>query len=83
MTSLTERKHFAAEAFMTSSHYDTQIFRYFNNSGGIPVFRESINIPNQLRYGENPHQKGIYYGNIDEVFEKLHGRYLFTTTDLI
>ncbi len=74
MTSLAERKHFAAEAFMTSSHYDTQIFRYFNNSGDIPVFRESINIQNQLRYGENPHQKGIYYGNIDEVFEKLHGK---------
>ena len=74
VTSLAERRHFAAEAFMTSSHYDTEIFRYFNRSEGIQVFRESINIPNQLRYGENPHQKGIYFGNIDQIFEKLHGK---------
>ncbi len=74
VTSLAERRHFATEAFITSSHYDTQILKYFNYSEGIPVFCESINIPNQLRYGENPHQKGIYFGDINQVFEKLSGK---------
>lgn len=69
-----DRKRFAAEAFKTSSHYDTLIFRYFNREQNIPVFRESINHAWPLRYGENPHQKGIFFGDPDEVFEKLHGR---------
>ncbi len=74
VTSLQDRRRFAAEAFMTSSHYDTQIFSYYNLAEGLPVFRESINLSTQLRYGENPHQKGIYYGNLDEMFEKLQGK---------
>ena len=72
--SAAERRRFAAEAFMTSSHYDTEIFRYFNKAEGIPAFRESINSSYPLRYGENPHQKGIFYGDIAQLFEKLHGR---------
>ncbi|HOF20932.1 MAG TPA: bifunctional phosphoribosylaminoimidazolecarboxamide formyltransferase/IMP cyclohydrolase PurH, partial [Bacteroidales bacterium] len=74
MTSLQERRRFAAEAFMNSSHYDTEIFRYYNLREKLPVFRESINISGELRYGENPHQKGIYYGDPGEMFEKLHGK---------
>ena len=73
-TSLSERKYYAAESFKTTSHYDTVIFRYFNREAGIPVFRESINSAYALRYGENPHQKGIFYGNPDELFTKLHGK---------
>jgi len=73
-TNLDERRHFAAEAFMTSSNYDTAIFRYFNKSEGIPVFRESINNHYELRYGENPHQRGIFYGDISQLFDKLHGK---------
>jgi phosphoribosylaminoimidazolecarboxamide formyltransferase / IMP cyclohydrolase len=73
-TSLGERKYFAAEAFKTSSHYDTVIFNYFNKSAGIEAFRESINSAYHLRYGENPHQKGIFYGDPDKVFDKLHGK---------
>ncbi len=73
-SSLTERRHFAAMAFHTSSHYDTAIFRYFNREAGITAFRESINSFYPLRYGENPHQKGIYYGDTDQIFEKLHGK---------
>ena len=73
-TSLAERRHYAAKAFQTSSHYDTSIFRYFNRVSGIPAFRESINLSYPLRYGENPHQKGIFYGNPDQIFEKLHGK---------
>jgi len=61
ITSLQERKFHAAEAFKTSSGYDTAIFRYFNREAGIPVFRESINTFCPLRYGENPHQKGSIF----------------------
>lgn len=74
MTSLDDRKFYAAEAFKTSSNYDTAIFRYFNRSAGIEVFRESINASYPLRYGENPHQKGIFFGDHDKLFDKLHGK---------
>jgi len=73
-TSLHDRRLYAAKAFQTSSHYDTSIFKYFNRQAGIPVFRESINSSYPLRYGENPHQKGIFYGDPDQIFEKLHGK---------
>ena len=55
--------YYAAKAFQTSSHYDTAIFRYFNRDEGIQAFRESIDTSYPLRYGENPHQKGIFYGD--------------------
>jgi phosphoribosylaminoimidazolecarboxamide formyltransferase/IMP cyclohydrolase len=73
-TALKERKLFAAEAFKTSSNYDTAIFRYFNRDAGLQVFRESINVSYPLRYGENPHQKGIFFGDPEQIFEKLHGK---------
>jgi len=73
-TSLEERKLFAAQAFNVSSHYDTRIFEYFNQSSGIKVFKKSITNSFPLRYGENPHQQGLFYGNLDEVFEQLHGK---------
>ncbi|OFY64189.1 MAG: bifunctional phosphoribosylaminoimidazolecarboxamide formyltransferase/IMP cyclohydrolase [Bacteroidetes bacterium RBG_13_43_22] len=74
ITTLRERKLYAAEAFKTSSNYDTAIFRYFNRDAGLQVFRESINKSYPLRYGENPHQKGIFFGDPDLIFEKLHGK---------
>lgn len=73
-TSLADRRFYAAEAFKTSSHYDTAIFKYFNRKEVIPVFRESINSCYPLRYGENPHQKGIFFGAPEKIFEKLHGK---------
>jgi phosphoribosylaminoimidazolecarboxamide formyltransferase / IMP cyclohydrolase len=73
-TTLEERRFFAAKAFLTSSHYDTAIFNYFNREADIPAFRESFNSSYPLRYGENPHQKGIFYGNPDLIFTKLHGK---------
>ena len=76
ITSIKRKTYYAAEAFKTTSHYDTAIFRYFNKDADIPVFRESINSAYALRYGENPHQKGIFYGNPDELFSKLHGKEL-------
>jgi phosphoribosylaminoimidazolecarboxamide formyltransferase / IMP cyclohydrolase len=73
-TSISDRRLFAAKAFQTSSNYDTAIFKYFNRESAIPAFRESINIAYPLRYGENPHQKGIFYGDTDLIFKKLHGK---------
>lgn len=73
-TSLEDRKLFASYAFLTSSHYDTMIFKYFNSFAQIDTFAESINTKTSLRYGENPHQKGVFFGNLDEVFDQLHGK---------
>jgi phosphoribosylaminoimidazolecarboxamide formyltransferase/IMP cyclohydrolase len=73
-TSLEERRLYATMAFQTSSHYDSAIFRYFNRDEGISAFRESIDKSYPLRYGENPHQKGIFFGNPEQIFEKLHGK---------
>ncbi len=73
-TSLEDRKYFAAEAFNISSHYDTKIFEYFNRDQKIPAFKQSISHSYALRYGENPHQNGIFYGDISDIFTQLHGK---------
>jgi phosphoribosylaminoimidazolecarboxamide formyltransferase/IMP cyclohydrolase len=74
MVSPEERRHKAAEAFSVSSEYDTQIFTYFNRKEDIKVFRESYTEAKILRYGENPHQKGIFYGRPAELIEQVHGK---------
>lgn len=74
-TSLEERKNFARDAFNVSSHYDTHIFDYFNQ-GETDVFKQSIPESKVLRYGENPHQKGVFYGDLNAMFDKLHGKEL-------
>jgi len=68
-----ERKWFAKEAFAVSSAYDTAIFNYFDNAEGSH-FRFAEDNAKILRYGENPHQRGIYYGDFDELFEQLQGK---------
>ncbi len=73
-TSLETRKRFAAYAFNVSSHYDTSIFNYFNKTEHISTFKNSISQERTLRYGENPHQKGVFFGNLDSVFTQLHGK---------
>ena len=73
-SSLSERKKFAAKSFNISSHYDTAIFNYFNEDE--VVFKASETISKTLRYGENPHQKGYFFGDLDAMFEKLHGKEL-------
>jgi phosphoribosylaminoimidazolecarboxamide formyltransferase / IMP cyclohydrolase len=75
-TSVSDRRLFAAKSFQASSNYDTAIFKYFNKEEGIPAFRESIDSSYPLRYGENPHQKGIFYGDQSQVFDQLHGKEL-------
>ena len=74
-TTLNERKNFSRDAFNVSSHYDTHIFNYFNQ-GETEVFKQSILNAQVLRYGENPHQKGIFHGDMDALFDKLHGKEL-------
>ena len=73
-TSLEDRKYFAAQAFNVSSHYDTRIFEYFNRDQNIPAFKKSILSNYSLRYGENPHQRGTFFGQLDDMFEQLHGK---------
>ena len=60
-TTLEQRRRFATYAFHVSSHYDTAIFNHFNGTY-------------TLRYGENPHQKGVFYGDLEGCFDKLNGK---------
>lgn len=75
-TTLQQRKHFAAQAFRVSSHYDTAIFNYFNQKEEIPTLAINELKGEVLRYGENPHQKGRFYGDFEALFDKLHGKEL-------
>ena len=75
-TTIDQRKSFAKKAFNITSNYDTAIFQYFNTEDPIPVFKQSILTSQVLRYGENPHQKGVFYGNLDAMFTKLNGKEL-------
>lgn len=72
-SSLEERRWMAKEAFAVSSHYDSAIFNYFDAGEGS-AFRCSVNSQKQLRYGENPHQKGYFYGNLEAMFDQIHGK---------
>ncbi len=73
---LSDRKYFAACAFEVSSHYDTQIFKYFNEDVGVPSLKISENRHRKLRYGENPHQEGFFFGKLEDMFDQLHGKEL-------
>jgi len=73
-TTLAERKELARRAFKVSSNYDVAIFNYFNEDSDDTVFKQSIHNSQALRYGENPHQKGSFYGDFDAVFERLGGK---------
>ena len=73
---LSDRRYFAACAFEVSSHYDTQIFQYFNGEVGIPALKISESQNRKLRYGENPHQEGFFFGRFEDMFEQLHGKEL-------
>lgn len=75
-TTLEERRNLSARAFAVTSHYDSAIFQYFNQTEKIDALRITNSTANVLRYGENPHQKGIFYGNMNEAFEKLNGKEL-------
>ncbi|REJ85307.1 MAG: bifunctional phosphoribosylaminoimidazolecarboxamide formyltransferase/IMP cyclohydrolase PurH [Bacteroidetes bacterium] len=75
-TSLEERKRMAAHAFSISSSYDSAIFNYFNEEVALNVFNVGYKDGTQLRYGENPHQKGFFYGKLSECLSQIHGKEL-------
>lgn len=75
-TSGEQRLRYAARAFDISSHYDSAIFNYLNGDGNVHSFKSSIRSSKELRYGENPHQQGVYYGDLAEIFDQLHGKAL-------
>lgn len=75
-TELADRKRFAAKAFDVTSHYDSAIFSYFNQEQQLPSFKSSFQNGQVLRYGENPHQKGVYYGDLESLLQKLNGKEL-------
>jgi phosphoribosylaminoimidazolecarboxamide formyltransferase / IMP cyclohydrolase len=75
-TELSDRKSFAAKAFGVSSDYDTAIFNYFNREKENTVFKYSEHRHQVLRYGENPHQRGFFFGDLNEMFDKLSGKEL-------
>jgi len=75
-TELADRKLFAAQAFDVTSHYDTAIFQYFNLEQQLPSFKASVQQGKVLRYGENPHQQGVFYGDLNRLFNQLNGKEL-------
>ena len=76
MVSLEDRKRFAAKSFHVSSHYDSAIFNYFNSTENLSSYKLSLDKGQKLRYGENPHQNGFFFGDFDAIFDKLHGKEL-------
>jgi len=75
-TTLADRRRFATKAFNISSHYDTAIFNYFNADHEEAALKISEPQGMVLRYGENPHQRGYFFGDFDAMFDKLHGKAL-------
>jgi phosphoribosylaminoimidazolecarboxamide formyltransferase / IMP cyclohydrolase len=75
VTTLAQRKAFAGKAFETVAHYDVAIAKYFNPSEAL-YFLESLTNPVPVRYGENPHQAGVYYGDLNKLFDQLNGKEL-------
>jgi phosphoribosylaminoimidazolecarboxamide formyltransferase/IMP cyclohydrolase len=73
-TSLENRRLLATKAFHVSSHYDGAIFNYFNTDE--TYLKTSVAHGQILRYGENPHQKGFFFGDFDQMFTKVHGKEL-------
>ena len=71
-----DRQRFAAKSFNVSSHYDSAIFNYFNRDSTSTTMKLSETNGTVLRYGENPHQKGYFFGDFEAMFEKLHGKAL-------
>lgn len=75
-TTIEQRKKFATTAFNISSHYDSAIYNYFAGDDVDKALKLSETDVMPLRYGENPHQRGWFYGNFDEMFIKHHGKAL-------
>src|SRR5687767_4816845 len=74
-TTIEQRRSFAAKAFEIVAHYDVAIAKYFRTPESL-YFLESIPDPKPMRYGENPHQAGVFYGNLNKLFDQLNGKEL-------
>ncbi len=74
VTTLEQRRYFASKAFDVSSHYDTAIHQYFTKDSDQNSLKLSLKNANVLRYGENPHQQAIYFGEMDSMFEFISGK---------
>lgn len=72
-TTLEDRRALAKAAFAVSSQYDSAIFNYFDKDD-TSALRLAVDGAKVMRYGENPHQKGFFFGNFDEMFSQLHGK---------
>lgn len=76
-TTLEQRRNFAAKAFEVCAHYDVAIASWWlRNEEEKDHFQLSVPQGQVCRYGENPHQKGVFYGNLNDLFDKLHGKEL-------
>jgi phosphoribosylaminoimidazolecarboxamide formyltransferase/IMP cyclohydrolase len=75
-TSIEQRKLYAARAFDISSHYDTAIYSFLDADKQVNSFKNSTRSSKVLRYGENPHQQGVFYGNLEDMFDQIHGKEL-------
>lgn len=73
-STLAERRLLAKEAFAVSSGYDSAIFNYFDAAEGPTALRVALDGEKKMRYGENPHQRGYFFGDFDAMFEQLHGK---------
>ncbi|MGZ8557317.1 MAG: bifunctional phosphoribosylaminoimidazolecarboxamide formyltransferase/inosine monophosphate cyclohydrolase [Chitinophagaceae bacterium] len=74
-TTIEQRKAFAAKAFEVVAHYDVAIAKYFNPENTL-YFLESITNPKPMRYGENPHQSAVFYGDLEKLFDQINGKEL-------
>jgi len=79
--SLDDRRYYAAAAFQATSHYDTEIFKYVSQGTSLAASAQAPGTRHQapatpLRYGENPHQAGTFYGDLAALFDQLHGKQL-------
>ena len=75
-TELSDRRRYAREAFATTSHYDTAINQWFLGKSTQDIYSFTELPQNSLRYGENPHQAATFYGDLEAMFDKLHGKEL-------
>lgn len=73
VSTLEQRRWFAKEAFAVSSGYDAAIYNYFAGADADDL-RIALNGQRAMRYGENPHQKGFFYGDLNAMFDQLHGK---------
>jgi phosphoribosylaminoimidazolecarboxamide formyltransferase / IMP cyclohydrolase len=73
-TDLNDRRELARRAFKVTSNYDIAIFNWMNEGHTDVSFKYSIHRSDILRYGENPHQSGVFFGDFEQVFEKLAGK---------